>query len=224
MQVKARIIEGGAIIDNDDTNAEEYSKTLGKLMAGEYRTFVKMIVETINPPNGASVLEIGPGPGWITLWLAQARPDVSIEGLEPSPDMRRQATRTMIDKGVIDRVQFIPGFVEHMDDLEAASYDLIISNGSLHHWEDPVQGFREIARVLKPDGKIFIQDGRRDLGLGALFIVDVIGRLTAGRTWKYWKRSINAGYTPAEVQTMLAQVPASWIVHSNFMELWISSE
>lgn len=224
MQVKARVIEGGAIVDDDKINAEEYSKTMGKLMVGEYRQFVKMIVETINPPSGARVLEIGPGPGWITLWLAQARPDISIDGLEPSPDMRRQATKTIIDNGVADRVHFIAGYVEHMDELDAASYDLVISNGSLHHWENPVEGFREIARVLKPTGRLFIQDGRRDLGFKANFIVNVLGRFIARRSLKYWKSSINAGYTPAEVQAMLAQIPASWVVHSNFMELWIGSE
>lgn len=224
MKVPRRVPEGGAIMNTDDVSAEEYSTAQRKAMGGEYRRFVQHVLTEMKPPQGARVLEIGPGPGWITIWLAQARPDLQIDGLEPSSDMRRVATQNAQEAGVADRVSFLAGYVEQMVDQEDASYDLVISNGSLHHWEDPVQGLREIARVLKSTGRIYIQDGRRDIGLGAKFIVNCPGRILAGKEWKYWKSSINAGYTPVELRAMLSEVPKpSWDVQSNFMELWIQS-
>lgn len=38
-----------------------------------------------------SCLEISPGPGWIGIWLAENRSDLTVIGLEPSADMRRVA-------------------------------------------------------------------------------------------------------------------------------------
>ena len=37
-----------------------------------------------------------------------------------------------------------------------ASFDLVISNGVLHHTDDPAGGFRSIARLVRPGGHIVI--------------------------------------------------------------------
>lgn len=52
-----------------------------------------------------------------------------------------------------------------MKSLKDGSYDLVFSRDSLHHWDDPEKAFLEIKRVLRPDGKIYISDARRDMNL-----------------------------------------------------------
>jgi ubiquinone/menaquinone biosynthesis C-methylase UbiE len=216
--MKPRVPEGGAIVDDEDINAEEYSLYMKKKLGGEYRRFIKDVLENMNPPLNARVLEIGPGPGWIGIWLAKERPDLFIDGLEPSPDMIRVANKNAREEGVGERVRYISGYVEKMEQIPDKQYDLIISNESLHHWSIALEGFKEIKRVLKASGKILIRDGRRDLGLGAKFIVNVLGRLFAGTMWKYWKSSLDASYTPQEIRDFLKQIPSlNWVVKEDIL-------
>jgi ubiquinone/menaquinone biosynthesis C-methylase UbiE len=41
-----------------------------------------------------------------------------------------------------------------------ATFDLVVSTLSLHHWDDAIVGLSEIARVLRPGGKALIWDVR----------------------------------------------------------------
>jgi ubiquinone/menaquinone biosynthesis C-methylase UbiE len=220
--VKPRVPEGGAIEDNNEMSMEEYSERMKKKMGFEYRGFVKYILKNLNPPENAKVLEVGPGPGWIGIWLLKERPDMTLDGLEASPDLIRVATKNATEEGVSDRVQYIHGFVEKMDMIPHDTYDLVISNDSLHHWEDPLKGFLEIARVLKSDGMLHIEDERRDLGVRGKFILYVLGPLIARSDWKWWKSSVKASYTPAEIRKFLDQGNLmDWVVKPNFIGLSI---
>ncbi len=220
--VKTRVPEGGAILDQEEMTMEEYSEKMRKMMGFEYRGFINHIIKNIIPPENAKVLEIGPGPGWIGIWLAKERPDISVEGLEASPDMIRVAKKNAEAEGVAERVQYIHGIVENMENISNATYDLVISNDSLHHWDDPIKGFLEIARVMKPSGKLHIEDERRDLGFRGKFILYVIGPFIARKEWKWWKSSVYASYTPDEIRTFIEQANlANWIVKPNFMGISI---
>jgi ubiquinone/menaquinone biosynthesis C-methylase UbiE len=221
--VKPRIPEGGAIVDDDQTSAEEYSAIMKKVLKKEYLELVQKVTNELCPPEGSRVLEIGPGPGWIGIWLARARPDLQVTGLEPSADMRRVAAQNAIDEGVADSVHYIDGFVENMEIFPDESFDVVISNGSLHHWENPKKGFQEIARVGKSTGKIFIQDNRRDYGLGGKIILHVFGPVMAGKMYKGWTNSLNASYTPEEVRQFLAEINVNWTITTDVMELAIQN-
>ncbi|MBN2152944.1 MAG: class I SAM-dependent methyltransferase [Candidatus Lokiarchaeota archaeon] len=223
-RIKPREIEGGAILDEDGLSMEQYSEKMKKMLGGEYMEMVRRIVDEINPPEGARLLEIGPGPAWITVWLAKERPDLKIDGLEASEDMIRVATRNALDAGVGSRIRFIHGFVESMDSLEGATYDLVYSHESMHHWADPVAALREISRVLRPGGQVLIEDSRRDIGPGASLVVNLLGPLVAGKWVRHWKASIAASYTPAEVEAMVeATGRVDWRVLAGFMGLSIET-
>jgi len=224
--VKERVPEGGAIEDTAELSAEEYSEYMKKHLKREYREFIDHILksEVLNPPENAKCLEIGPGPGWIGIWLAEKRPDLTIIGLEPSSDMRRVAEANAKSCGVFQRVKFVPGYVENMENFSNNQFDLVFSNESLHHWIDPKQAFLESQRVLKTNGKLFIRDGKRDLGLLERFVVNVWGRILAGKMCKHWKNSLKASYTAEEIQKILDQIPNhNWRVYATFLSLTIES-
>ena len=220
--MKPRVPEGGAIVDDENTNVEEYSLYMKEKLGKEYRRFIKEVLDKINPPLNAKVLEIGSGPGWIGIWLAKERSDLLVDGLEPSPDMIRISNKNAKEEGVAERLRYISGYVEKMEQIPDKQYDLIISNESLHHWVSPLEGFKEIKRVLKASGKLLIRDGRRDLGLGGKFIVNVLGRIFAGKMWKYWKSSLDASYTPLEIRDFLKQILGlDWVVKEDIMDISI---
>jgi ubiquinone/menaquinone biosynthesis C-methylase UbiE len=49
--------------------------------------------------------------------------------------------------------------------LPDASVDLAFSTMSYHHWVDQVEGVREMARVLRPEGRLFLADNWPPMGL-----------------------------------------------------------
>lgn len=44
------------------------------------------------------------------------------------------------------------------------TFDLVVSTMSQHHWGDVQAGMRELGRVLRPDGQLWIYDFRFSLG------------------------------------------------------------
>ena len=200
--IPPRIPEGEAIIDLPELSMEDLNEEF-KIRMREYHGFVKFILEKLGVKNNSKVLELGPGPGWITILLVKQNPTLYVTGIEISEDMIRVANKNIVDEGVQDKIVFLQGDAKKMDQLLDNSYDVIISHDSLHHWDDPKEVFNEIARILKPNGIYCIGDGRRDIGLGAKVIYNIMKLFIPKEMSYYWKTSIQAGYTPEEITAVL---------------------
>jgi ubiquinone/menaquinone biosynthesis C-methylase UbiE len=110
-------------------------------------------------PDGARVLDIGTGPGRVPLAIAEAQPTLQVQGVDLSDEMIAHARQLAADAGLADRVSFEVGDVvdlPHHDD----TFDLIVSSLSQHHWRDVEGGIRELSRVLRPTGQVWIYDIR----------------------------------------------------------------
>lgn len=107
------------------------------------------------------ILEIGPGPGYISIEVAKLLSRAETVGLDVSRTMVEIATRNAVDAGVDDRVAFQLGNASQMP-FPARSFDFVVSSGSLHHWKEPIRIFDEVHRVLKGGGEAFVGDLRRD--------------------------------------------------------------
>ncbi len=224
-KVKPRIPEGGAIEDSNEMSMEQYSQTMKKKLGSHYKKYALHVKDVINPVKNARVLEIGPGPGWAGIFLLKELDDIKLDAIEASPDMIRVANSNARDEGVTGRANYIQGVVENMKGIPDGKYDLVISRESLHHWNDPEKGFREISRVLKQDGKLYIEDHRRDIGIFGKCIVNILGPLMAGKMAKYWKSSINAGYTPEELIKMISGISRkNWTVNSDILSLSVEAK
>jgi ubiquinone/menaquinone biosynthesis C-methylase UbiE len=109
--------------------------------------------------DGARVLDVGTGPGRVPLAIARALPGARVDGLDISAEMVAYAQRAAGEAGLGERVEFTEGDVADLP-YEDASFDLIVSTMSQHHWADAAGGFRELRRVLRPGGRIWIYDLR----------------------------------------------------------------
>lgn len=110
-------------------------------------------------PRGASVVDLGCGPGRLAVLLAGARPDLAVTGADISPDMVAIATRGAARAGVGDRVQFRVGDAAALP-FQDDTVDLVVSTVSQHHWERHDRAVTEIVRVLRPGGQAWIYDLR----------------------------------------------------------------
>jgi len=99
-------------------------------------------------------LDVGCGPGHTALAFApRVREVVAVDLTE---DMLAQGRRLAAERGV-GNVIFQRGDVENLP-FPAASFDLVTSRYSAHHYPHPLVALREVARVLKPGGAFLLGD------------------------------------------------------------------
>jgi ubiquinone/menaquinone biosynthesis C-methylase UbiE len=118
----------------------------------------KMVVEMAKIKSGDTVLDVGCGPGNLTLTVKQyAGASGSVYGIDASPEMINVARKKAKQSGA--DVVFDLGLIEKLPFAEA-TFDVVISRLVVHHLPDELkrQAFAEIFRVLKPGGVIFLAD------------------------------------------------------------------
>ena len=108
-------------------------------------------------PSGATVLDIGCGAG-TDLLLAARRvgPAGRAIGIDMTEAMRDRAVRGAAASG-LDHVDVCSGDATRLP-LEDRSVDVVISNGVLNLVPEKERAIAEIARVLKPGGRLQIAD------------------------------------------------------------------
>jgi SAM-dependent methyltransferase len=105
--------------------------------------------------QGASLLDIGCGPGTITVDLARRVAPGAVIGMDRSEEAVAAAGR-LVDGTV--PVSFETGdlYALRFDD---ATFDVVHAHQVLQHLDDPVAALAEMARVCRPDGVVAARDG-----------------------------------------------------------------
>jgi SAM-dependent methyltransferase len=107
--------------------------------------------------EGETVLDLGSG-GGIDVILSARRvgPTGTAFGLDMTDEMLALARRNAAEAGV-PNVHFLKGVIEQIP-LPAASVDVVISNCVINLSVDKAAVLTEIARVLKPGGRVGVSD------------------------------------------------------------------
>ena len=102
----------------------------------------------------AAVLDIGCGPGTITVGLARrAR---TVVGVDTSAEMVESARRRAAEVG-IDNAGFEVGSAYELP-YEDGHFDVVYAHQVMQHLSDPVRALREAWRVLRPGGLVAVRD------------------------------------------------------------------
>jgi len=155
---------------------------------------------------GARILDVGAGPGTITVDLADRVFPGQVVGMDAAPDVVEIARAAIGDR---TNVEVRVGDAYALD-LPDASFDIVHAHQTLQHLARPVAALREFRRVAGPDGLVAV----RDVDYGGviwhpripaldewLVLYDAVhrgvsGEPNAGRVLKAWARE--AGFTRIE--------------------------
>ena len=121
------------------------------------------IVDRLQLPVRAQVLDVGCGPGWMSEYLARC--GYWVTGIDISPDMVRIAA---------ERVEAIQGPVGAAIEAQAefhamhvrempwrSRFDAAILYDTMHHFDDEVETLRVIRSTLVPGGLLYLDEGAR---------------------------------------------------------------
>ena len=159
------------------------------------------------PPAGAAVLDIGCGPGDITLRLARAWPEAEITGLDGAQRMLDLAERTLASAPDLgERVHFIRGLIPDAA-LPRGDYEVLLSNSLLHHLHRPAGLWEIIRRAGAPGARVLVMDLFRPASPEeARGLVDAYAANEPEVLRRDFLNSLLAAFTPSEVREQLRRV------------------
>lgn len=103
--------------------------------------------------HGKRCLDAGCGGGRYALAMARLGAS-SVVGIDVGAEGLTDATRRR-DALKIENATFRPGSVLDIP-FDDATFDFVVCSGVLHHTPDAERGLRELARVTKPGGEVFV--------------------------------------------------------------------
>ena len=119
-----------------------------------YRRVAQEIAAALD--HGA-VLDVGTGPGRLPIELATLAPGLHVTGVDLSPGMVNVARGHASKRRLQDRATFLTGNAAALP-VPDASFDLVVSTLSVHHWDDQAAGLRELHRAMRPSGVTWVFD------------------------------------------------------------------
>ena len=161
---------------------------------------------TAGLPDGAKVLEVAPGPGYLSIEMARLR-RFDVTALDISHTFVQIGSDNAQLAGV--GVDFRQGDVANLP-FEAESFDLIVCQAAFKNFTLPRTALGEMHRVLRTGGTAVIQDMSRDATHGDIEEevkgMD-LGRLGAFMTKATLERLRNRAYSPLQIELLVAESP-----------------
>jgi len=161
---------------------------------------------TAGLPEGAKILEVAPGPGYLSIEMARLRRfdltalDISHTFVQIAGDNARRA-------GV--SVDFRQGDVATMP-FATGSFDLIVCQAAFKNFTLPRTALAEMHRVLRTGGTAIVQDMSRDAthaDIEAEVAAMNLGWLSSFTTKATLERLRNRAYSPIQFELLVAESP-----------------
>jgi ubiquinone/menaquinone biosynthesis C-methylase UbiE len=202
--------------------AKWYAANTAEMMK-EYVDLARRISAQL--PEGSSVLEVAPGPGYFCVELARLG-RYAITGLDISHSMVTIAARNAEAAGIPAR--FLQGSASNMP-FPAKSFDFLLCRAAFKNFAKPIEALQEMSRVLKPGGRGVIIDLKRnaspaEIGKGVdAMNLSWFNRILTKLAFK--TMLIKSAYTKEEFQEMLWEATFSdYEINEDYMgfEIWMT--
>lgn len=166
------------------------------------------------------VVDLGCGPATQLAQVAALNPEIEFIGIDMSEEMLKHA-RAHVEQEGIKNVTFLVGDITSLNQFEPQSIDGVISTVSLHHL--PTMGhleecFREVNRVLKPGGAVYLADFGRLKSLKSVMFFAYMNRdRDPHQLLLDYERSLRAAFLLSDFKRLTADLlPKNVEVFSTF--------
>jgi ubiquinone/menaquinone biosynthesis C-methylase UbiE len=119
-----------------------------------YQAIHKRLLEYVDLPQPANVLDLGCGTGRLLQRLASEFPQLRGTGLDLSSNMVRQAR---LSNRHHPRLIFLEGKAESLP-FGDGQFDAVFNTISFLHYSEPQQVLNEVSRILAPGGRFYLVD------------------------------------------------------------------
>lgn len=176
-----------------------------------WRRHVVRIVRRMQPRR---ILDVATGTGDLALAMARRMRGVQVLGVDLSENMLAEARRKATACGLDERVVLSLGDAERLE-VADASVDVVTVAFGVRNFGDLGAGLREIARVLKPGGKVVILEFstprnplfRRVYGLYSHRLLPAIGGMISKdrKAYEYLPASVDEFPAPECFMAMMRE-------------------
>ena len=152
--------------------------------------------------DGGMLLDVGTRVGLIPLKILWQNENFYVIGMDNSSGMVERARQTADAWGLGERAFFQVGDARKMR-FKSAYFDIVISDSSLHIFDDPLSVLAEVNRVLKPRGALLIRDFQRPSRLQMRRKIAAQSVRYGSRLSRHIETAMRAGFTRMELQELV---------------------
>ena len=187
---------------NDEAQARAYAEAD---FEAPHSYFIELFQQAFPSLSvNSSVLDLGCGPGDISLRFAKAYPECEVHGVDGASAMLAFGEQAIQRAGLQDRIRLLQGYLPGAR-LPRQQYDVVISNSLLHHLADPMTLWQAVQDYAAPAAPVFIMDLMRpESTQQAQALVEEYAAEEPAVLQHDFYYSLLAAYTPQEVQQQLS--------------------
>lgn len=138
--------------DRGWAGAKRYLKQINRMWSSVINDAV---VAEVAPTPGERIVDIGAGLGAGV--MVAARTGAMVVAVEPTPFLRRILRLRRLLSRARARIVVAEGAAENLP-VADRSVDAVLAVNTMHHWVDPDVAAGELARALRPGGRILLVD------------------------------------------------------------------
>lgn len=197
-----------------DNIAPKYDLLNHTLSMSVDRIWRRRVVNEVRRAKPHRILDVATGTGDLAIAMARRIEGVQVLGVDLSEQMLTVARRKVEARGLDNRIVLDRGDAEHLE-VTDGSVDVATVAFGVRNFGDLAAGLRELARTIKPGGKVVILEFSRPRNRAFRMLYEFysykilprIGGLVSRdkRAYEYLPASVGEFPAPAEFMKMMAQ-------------------